>query len=118
MLEEVAYFEHPIPELQVHLGRVGQYTLTIRGYVKHLDDVLWVNTFMGKDRGELLSKVQELKTHLTEKGAIKVIIMEKTQFHAAAEANSSVFAMPSGGGGGGGGAASMGKKRRIVKRTE
>ncbi len=85
VIAEAANFEHPIPNLEIAVNRMGDYVITIRGYSKMIDDVLWVNTFMGRDRAEMLSRVSATKTQVSGKNIVKAIHMEKTQFHNVSE---------------------------------
>lgn len=78
VLVEAAMQEYPIKELAVGINDCGaHYKITIKGYKNLLDDVLWVNAFMGKSRSSLLDNVTKSYTQLTELGAIKVIQVNK-----------------------------------------
>jgi hypothetical protein len=86
VIAEAAAFEQPIPNLDIAINRMGNYVITIKGYSKIVDDVLWVNTFMGRDRDDMLSRVSGTGTHFASKS--KVVYMEKTQFHNVSEPSS------------------------------
>jgi len=67
VLVEAAQFEDPIPELNIGIvPSTDRYIVTIQGYKKMQDDVIWCNTFLGKDRDPLLGNVFESKTQLGE----------------------------------------------------
>ncbi len=77
-----AVFHYPAPQLAGSVLDAGQhYDVTIKGYKKMIDDELWTETFVSRDRDDELSHVQKSLTQLTDIGAIKVLQVRKVRFH-------------------------------------
>jgi hypothetical protein len=90
VLEEAVLFEQPMPDLNVAVNAIGpDYTITVRGYAKMIDDQEWDKRFMGTQRSHYLSHVKRTYTQLTVEGAVKVILMERVIFNSRPSAASS-----------------------------
>lgn len=95
VLVQAQLMETPLKALFVGINDTGEhYKISIRGYRNLMNDVTWVNTFMGRNRDKMLEHVQASFTQLPpDGGCIKVIQMSKMRFLGADD---------DGGGGGGG----------------
>jgi hypothetical protein len=73
-------FELPIGKLAIGINDNGDhYKVTVKGYRNLINDVVWVNTFMGQRRDSLMKNVEALFTQLTDHGSIKVLQVRKMQ---------------------------------------
>lgn len=88
VLIAAAMYEQPIKELVVGFNDSGddKLKISIKGYKALMNDRIWVNTFLGKHRDELLDNVTDTFTQLTDMGVIKVIHMDKVVFLRARDA--------------------------------
>lgn len=103
---ECALFESPMPNLKVAVNDVGgHYNVTVSGYRKMMDQVRWVNTFMGNHRNVDLSNVMHTYLQFLETSACLVIQLQKVAMHVAGPATTS-------------GRALIHKRPAMVKRTE
>jgi len=71
-------FELPMGRLAIGINDNGDhYKVTVKGYRNLINDVVWVNTFMGTRRDNFMKNVEALFTQLTDHGSIKVLQVRK-----------------------------------------
>jgi hypothetical protein len=84
IIMELALFEDPMPVLRVSVNSVGQeYKITVSGYKSFIDQVRWVNTFLGNHRSMNLSNVTGSYLQFTDVSAFMVIVVSKVDMHVA-----------------------------------
>lgn len=90
VIMECALFEMPMPDLKVAVHSVGSYyNIVVSGYRAMMDDVRWVNTFLGNHRGIAMSSVMHSYTQYTDNSAFKVLQVQKVEMHVAASTSAS-----------------------------
>jgi len=77
-------FELPIGQLAFGVNDNGDhYKITIKGYRNLINDVTWVNTFMGRHRDAVMHQVEGSYTQTTDQCVIKMLQVAKTQLRSA-----------------------------------
>lgn len=87
----LAAFESPLPTLFCGIATTDAssfYTITVKGYVKLIDDEAWYQTFMDEStRDKMLQNVIKSHTQMTEQGLLKVIHVQKVQLKTPAQSS-------------------------------
>ena len=80
-LVAAATIKEPMDPLRVAITPNGpSYTITIAGYRGLLDDLIWVTTFLGRNRDDYLLHVTNTFTQDTKDGVTKVLHVQKVEF--------------------------------------
>jgi len=86
LFTEIAMLEYPFEELAAKVVDKNEvYAVVIQGQKQLSNDRVWINTFLGENRDQMLDNVKDCFLQDEDKGSITMFYLDKVQFQTSSD---------------------------------